>query len=363
MGRVFLALVLVIGCACSVTINTGTASPAATVTPSRNTATATPSARPAPSTVLAVLTGPANIVRLASSDGTIVATTSYDRVAFRPHSYMSWTSATLTRLYYLNGGSDVHYLLPTGVTGSATRISVGAGEEAGFAVSPDDMRIAVAIFSYALPASTQGSTPPTYKGMRMYVEDLNGGGHHVDIFTSTTVAEFPIGWTAGHLVIAITTPLCCQALPLNPYAATSYHVASPDNGDRLTSLCENSYGPSGPVEPVGTMCLANTDGPMFQHWDGSPFPPPSAVQVSYQYLNALSPDGLQAATGGNPIRILTHNDDRLPESGTVYGWLDASHLVFQREKASTLSVFDLSTRSSTDLPGGEYLGTFPAAIS
>ena len=45
------------------------------------------------------------------------------------------------------------------------------------------------------------------------------------------------------------------------------------------------------------------------------------------------------------------------------GWLDRDHLVFQRPGAATLSVFDLTSRSSTDLPGAEYLGFFPGWLS
>lgn len=349
-----------IACSCDVTITPGPA--AATVSPSAGTASASPSPGSAPT--LAVITGPAGTLRLAASDGTARATTTYEVAPFRPHRFMSWTSVSLTTLYYLNGGSEVRFLKPDGTTGSATRIAVGAGEQAGFAVDPTDRRIAVAVFAYTpAPADSQGVAQPTYKGMRLYVEDLQGGGHRVDIFSSATVAEFPIGWATGNVILAVSTPFCCQAQTLNPYAASSYHVAKPENGDRLASLCENSSGPSGPIEPVGTMCIEHNDGPTFRHWDGSPFPPPSAVQISVQYLNAISPDGTRAAVGGEPIQIQTHLNDRLPVSGYVFGWLDRDHLVFQRPGAATLSVFDLTSRSSTDLPGAEYLGFFPGWLS
>ncbi len=376
MRRLILALVLVTGCSCGGLVPVGSVSPAPpafspaahTASPSQGPVPATPSASPVTdiSTVLAVVSGPGQALRLVASDGSVIASATVDPPLFRPHALMSWTSASLSRLYYLNGGSEVRYLEPNGNSGSATRISLGAREQAGFAVSPDDKRIAVSILSYT-PASVNSTGPasPTYNGMRLYVEDLQGGGHHIDIFSSTTAVEFPIGWTDGHLVVAVSsTPECCQALPLNPYAASSYHVVNPDNGDRLVSLCDASYGPSGPVEPVGVMCIEHQDGPSFKHWDGSPFPPPSAVQLSFQYLNALSPDGKRAAVGGaDSMRVMDVYDDRLPVSGYLFGWLDLNHLVFQKEGAAVLSMFDLPTRTSTDLPGASYLGTFPAAIS
>ena len=197
-----------IACSCDVTITPGPA--AATVSPSAGTASASPSPGSAPT--LAVITGPTGTLRLAGSDGTVRATTTYEVAPFRPHRFMSWTSVSLTTLYYLNGGSEVRFLKPDGTTGSATRIAVGAGEQAGFAVDPTDRRIAVAVFAYTpAPADSQGVAQPTYKGMRLYVEDLQGGGHRVDIFSSATVAEFPIGWATGNVILAVSTPFCCQA--------------------------------------------------------------------------------------------------------------------------------------------------------
>src|SRR5713226_3673885 len=216
MGRLVLVLVLMTACS--------TVAPrASTVTPSPSpAATQQPSPMPSRSDFLAIVGGPKNSsVSLVASDGTAVATAPVDLAPFRMHAMMSWTSASRTRLYYLNAGSDVRYLAPDGTTGTATHIALGASEQAGFAVSPDDARIAVAVFSYTpLPDGA-------YKGMRLYVEDLSGGANHVDIFSSTTVAEFPIGWTSGRWILAVSEPGCCTTNTVNPYNDTSYHVVDP----------------------------------------------------------------------------------------------------------------------------------------
>src|SRR6266478_6367175 len=208
MGRLLLLVVLLTAC--------GTVVPrAATVTPSpAPAATPQPSPTPSRSDFLAVVGGPKNSsVSLVASDGTVAATTNVDLAPFRMHVMMSWTSASRARLYYLNGGSEVRFLAADGTTGTVTRIAVGASEQAGFAVSPDDASIAVAVFSYTLASGPPASA--TYNGMRLYVEDLHGGGHHVDIFASTTVAEFPIGWTGGRLILAVSHSACCRADPIN----------------------------------------------------------------------------------------------------------------------------------------------------
>jgi hypothetical protein len=243
-----------------------------------------------------------------------------------------------------------------------TRIAVGASQQAGFAVSPDDKRIAVSIFDYS---STNGSQSPTFNGMRLYVEDVQGGGNHIEIFSSTTVAEYPIGWFKGLLVLAVSSPVCCDRTPLNPYAATSYHVVRPDTGDRIASLCDKTNGPEGPVVPAGVICRANGSAPLWLRWDGTQAPVATAATAPYPYLNALSPDGSRVAAGGNKIRILgSQTDDLISESGYVFGWIDLQHIVFSRLGADDLVIFDFQTRTSVSLPGQiAYLGTLPAAIS
>src|SRR4029077_7864820 len=155
MGRFALVLVLLTAC--------GVATPprATVVTPPAYTVSPQPTPTPLRSDFLAIVGGPKNSsLSLVASDGTVVATTAVDLAPFRMHVLMSVTSSTRTRLYYLNAGSEVRYLAPDAKTGTVTRIALGASEQAGFAVSPDDKRIAVAVFTYTpLPDAN-------YTGMR-----------------------------------------------------------------------------------------------------------------------------------------------------------------------------------------------------
>ena len=368
MRRLVIALLFLAACSNGGSLHAvaTSASPSSSaISPSPSSVAVTPRVLPNRSDVLAVIAGPKNSsLSLVGSDGVVIATTPVDLKPFQANALMSWTSPSQTREYYLNGGSEVRFLTADGRTAQATKIALGASEQAGFAVSPDDRRIAVAVFSYTLPANQSGS-PPTYDGMRLYVEDVQGGGHHVDIHSSTTVAEFPIGWTGGQLVMAVVNPLCCRALPINPYAATSYHVVDPATGRRLASLCENSAGPEGPIEPAGAICLEGSSSPRFQRWDGSLFAAPAAVP-NPTYLVALSPDGTRVAVGGDRIRLMGpagRADQLLSESGYALGWLDAGHIVFERLDNSGLSAFDLNASISADLGAySAYLGTFPTPL-
>jgi len=355
MWRLLLGLIVVTSCS---------SSPEAAFQPPVSPPVASPS--PARSGVLAAVSGPDDVIRLMGSDGAVVASAPSAPARYRQNFLMPWFSATQTRVYFLYGGSDVRYLTPRGETGSITRVTLAPNQQAGISVSPDDRRIAVAILNYTPPPGSQTVVnPPTYDGMRLYVEDLHGGGHHADIFASTEVAEFPIGWINGRLVMAVSSPVCCQLLAINPYGATSYHVIDPANGVRLADLCPNSLGPVGPVEPIGTACWDDHAEPRYQRWDGSPFPTPTAMTSPFQYLNALSPDGTRVAAGGAQIRILRggQGDDQLGEGGFVYGWLDDSHLIYE-PVGGTIRAFDLFTRTSVALDRSYfYLGAFPAAIS
>jgi len=356
MGRLLLVVVLLTAC--------GTVVPrAATVTPSPSpVGTPQPSPTPSRSDFLAIVGGPKNSsVSLVASDGTAVATAPVDLAPFRMHAMMSWTSASRARLYYLNGGSEVRFLAPDGTTGTVTRIAVGASEQAGFAVSPDDASIAVAVFSYTpLP---DGS----YKGMRLYVDDLSGG-HHADIFSSTTVAEFPVGWSSGRLILAVTEPRCCPAEPGNPYDASSYHVVDPATGARLVTLCENSAGPMGPIEPIGAVCYHPGQAPTYQRWDGSPFGAPAAIANPDQFPNAVAPDGSRVAGGQAGFRIVIFGPggawNWLNQAGVVLGWLDSDRIVFRALNGVALSVLELDTQASVEIsPLGTYLGTFPTSLT
>jgi hypothetical protein len=292
-------------------------------------------------------------------NGKTVASAITAVAAFLPDTVMPSVSASRTRVYYLNGGVDVRYLAPDGASDHITYLKLNpTNEQAGFSVSPDDTRIAVSVFTYDL------TSPPTFKGMRLYVENLDGT-NHLDIFSSTSLAEFPVGWVGGHLILAVSQPVCCQQRPINPYGASAYHVVNADNADRLVTLCSPDAAPEGPIEPFGVLC-GSTGPPSFLSWDGGPLRAPAAIPSPGPHLNAASPDGQLVAVSQATISIWGPNggNDNLTVSGDVYGWPDNTHVVMRATGDAWLSILSLDTRSTTAVSGAaEYLGTFPAALS
>src|ERR1700738_106123 len=187
------AALLVVTAACTV-------SPSAS-TPSPQVSALTPAPSPSPVAapgVYAVMVldflGGASLytVSIADANGQLAAVSGVPRRSVR--SQIGSVSTSKTTLYYLDGDSTIRFLRPKPLAkGIATQVNLGTNQVAAFAVSPDDLRIAVSVLDYTRwPVST-----------RLYVEDLNGGANHVELFSSSTVLEWPAGWHNGALVMAI----------------------------------------------------------------------------------------------------------------------------------------------------------------
>src|SRR5262249_23589393 len=151
-------------------------------------------------------------------------------------------STSDSRLYYLDGDDDVRYLDRDGARGVAGHVPGGPHAQSGFAVSPDDRRIAVATVDYS-------SSPPS---TRLYVEDLAGGGGHVELPSPVGGDVWRVGWHGGQLVVAVASAPT-QSLPGNPYGTFGgYQLIDATTGGRVAAVpCD----PAGSLTPAGTACL------------------------------------------------------------------------------------------------------------
>ncbi len=356
-------IVLVVGC--GIGPSGSNPSPTATATPSASpspTSGASPSATPKSAALpLGIVVkdfiidgGATYTINLVGLDGRVGATAT-GRKRSQPAGIlvqMSSVSASSTRLYYLDGDSSVMFLRPDGTSGAATTISLDSNSAAAFAVSPDDSRIAVAVITYPYPAKT-----------RLYVEDLTGGGHHVDLFSSGSVLEWPVGWHQGHLVIAVGA----NAHPQNSYDGfiygySGYHVADASTGTRLATICDG-YVASIPPVPAGTVCT-NYPKVLVSDWNGTTRPAPADQGCGG---GALSTDGLMIADcQGIPavvtLVVLDGTQIATQFSGTPEGWIDSTHVVLSASN-SDLSVLDARAFTRTPMQAqGFFAGTIPGAL-
>ncbi len=320
------------------------------------TAAPSPSASPVPAMLpLGVVVkdflpadgGPNYSLSLFDLSGRVVATASGAKRSVFVQ--MPNVSASNTHLYYLDGDSRVMALALDGTSAAATTVAVAANSAAVFAVSPDDSRIAVAIITLPYPAKT-----------RIYVEDVQGGGNHVELFSSTTVLEWPVGWHQGHIVIAVGL----NAQPQNAYegferATAGYHVADASTGARIATVCAGYQG-SGPPVAAGSVC---SKYPTYEvsDWSGAtrPLPPDSGCGGG-----VLSPDGLLVASClGNPrtVTLVAKDGTTISTSfkAAPWGWIDATHVVVQSDVDSSLGILDTRSLTTTQI---QAQGFFAAAI-
>ncbi len=249
-------------------------------------------------------------------------------------------SAAGARVYYLDGDTTVGSVDRRGHTAVSLQLPRATDTRYLFAVSPDERRIAVSAFQY----TGGGSWPRPSFSLRIFVEDLPSGANRSEIFSSTVVSEWPIGWHDGALVLAVGPIGLVQSGFPNPYFASEYHVVDPKTGDRRATL---GGGPPtypcvyGPLVPAGTACQGNDLG--IQRWDGSRTTLGPAVPL-YQ-AGGLSPDGTRLAiysqaAADHPtatVDLVTSNRVLATSAaGTdVLGWIDADHLVIRSVNLST----------------------------
>ena len=264
-----------------------------------------------------------------------------------PAVFMQTVSASATRAYYLDGDSAVRSLTVDGKTSLVTQIPGSATVEAGFAVSPDDRRIAVSTINY-------GVSPPA---LRLYVENLAGGGNHSELLASSSLYVWPVAWQGSSLILAVG-PATAQVGAPNPYdAINGYHLVDPATANRLAAICVPPATGQGVISAIGSLCGGPNDGVFLQRWDGNRKPIQSDCR-------ALSPSGTFAACGGGnatattgPIWILTISNGAGTPTGVSgwgpLGWVDDEHLIFAGGSSSDVRILDLKSGKAT--PVGQYL--------
>ena len=289
-------------------------------------------------------------------------------------------SISNNRVYYLDGDSTIGFIARDGSKGLATTLPGGPQKLVSFAVSPDDARIAVAIFDYA-------SGGPS---VSIIVQDLVGGGKQVGLYTSASNAEWPVGWVQGKLVLAVGPsqegqPSGFDPFPApNPYNATGgYQLVDAASGQVLDTIpsqcafgllvargtpCARSGGgvgvrdrvPKGAfheirvvVSNLGVFDFATPDHSMRLR---SVHPGVTVDEVRSATGFPLSVDGTVAANSTANSVGLFHNGskaDSIPGvtgSAVAMGWVDASHLVVRHFNGPpTVTIVDTKAGTSVDV--------------
>jgi hypothetical protein len=272
-------------------------------------------------------------------------------------------------VYYLDGDTDLRVLHADGSTAPVRRLPGGPADRIVFSVSPDGGRLAYSVLHLA-PVSCPPNAPPCAPNLSVSLRVGGLAGGDTEIFSGST-AEYPVGWHAGRLVVAIGQPFIQNRGERNPYVATEYRVVDPAGAERIASTvaaCPYSAqgGPTGPLVAAGTACVQGSSLLRVDLDQGAPVTLGQAPSGETVVSAVLSPAGTRAAFTTVDSRAVS---DRLEiaSGGSVTavgpgfsgGWFDDSHLLVvtgwntQHPSFAILDVDGRTTRPVAGaIPGG-----------
>jgi hypothetical protein len=258
-------------------------------------------------------------------------------------------STSNTRAYFMDAQGVVHFLAPNGDTGRATTVPIGTGRRSMFAVSPDDQRIAVIVDDFnATGAST-----------KLYVEDLNGGGHHIDLFSETgAFTLWPTGWHGTNNLVVAKIPACTQGG--GPFSAgpQELHVIDPATAVRRFTIGSSTCLIAGPPSPAGAVCETPSQATVLS-WTAA-----NVRSFAAEGLGAafLSPDGSKVAIAPGPDTLLVEAS-RTITGMQACGWIDDTHLFSGGDAQHQPRVADVTTGNVAPIAAqGICAGRIPGGL-
>jgi hypothetical protein len=238
-----------------------------------------------------------------------------------------------------------------------TTVPGGPNTISFFSVSPDNQRIAVMVEDLSGAAIS----------LRLYVEDLRGGGHHNDIFTTTTakgkggVTLWPMGWHEGMIVLAVM--VACTFEPAN-LAPSEWHLIDASNAVRKVAIGTPTCVPSVWPSAAGVVCVDSAKSTANSYdWTGKvtrTWPTQSG-----DYLAGLSPMGggifftSSLAPGASPpsMRIIGRTASVNVPGHSACLWIDEDHLL------APDAVIQFPSGTALPIPAsGVCVGRFPGGL-
>lgn len=279
-------------------------------------------------------------------------------------------SASNDEVYFRDGDTRIRMVVPPGSAADVTSVPGGPNIISFFSVSPDDQQIAV---------FTENVSSGTGIDERLYVEDLRGGGHHVDIYTTQVPKDergttlWPMGWHGGALVLAVFRACTSEASGLQP---REWHVSNAVSGARVATIsganCVLSTWPSaggvGCMDPQGVTTLyswagkvVSVTGPGIQGAGSTTGLSPAGQSIFFSTGTSLgqsTPTTRIVQLGPGPYTTV--------QGHAACGWIDEDHLLagdaviqFPAETPGNLQV----TATATPLEAsGQCAGRFPGSL-
>lgn len=239
---------------------------------------------------------------LVSADGKVAAAVPVAQSSLVPQACGmgagAWTlpavSASNSYVYFRDGDTKIRMVVPPSTAVDVTTVPGGPTTVSGFSVSPDNQRIAVAVESF----SGAGPSQAAVISLRLYVENLHGGGNHNDIYAITFAAGkpatmlWPMGWHQGRLILAVWAACTFESVPY----PRAWHVVDSTTAIRQVSIGDANCIPSIWPSPAGVACLevAAPGHVLLYDWSGKLV---SSLTTDTGAATAVSPSGDLLAIG------------------------------------------------------------------
>ena len=241
-------------------------------------------------------------------------------------------SASSDEVYFRDGDTKIRMVVPPGSAADVTTVPGGANVISFFSVSPDDQRIAVLV---------EDVSSGTAINLRLYVEDLHGGGNHVDIYAVTVPKDkrgttlWPLGWHQGALVLALMPACTFEPAGLTP---TEWHVSNATNATRLATIHSNSCTLSVWPSPAGVACEQAQGPTTVYDWTGKvlsgtgpPTPgagfPQTGLSPAGRSIFFATGVGIGVTTPATQILQLGPGPFATVPGHTACSWIDEDHLL------------------------------------
>lgn len=260
-------------------------------------------------------------------------------------------SSSSTRVYFMDAGGAVRFLGPGGDSGQATTVPAGTGTRRSmFAVSPDDQRIAVIVNDYtASGAST-----------RLYIEDLNGGGNHIELFTESGAKTlWPVGWHGTNNLVVAVVPSCTQGGGPFCCGIQELHVVDPATANRRYTLGNVASCPIvGSASSSGVIC-----------WDGSQSKVLSWTGATIRTYPVKGPELQYLSPNGSRIALVDNTGTTLQSTSNSFAglfactWIDDEHLLAGGDSQHQARIGDATNGAVTPVPAqGDCGGRVPGGL-
>ena len=358
-------LTMALAAACSLpgTVGRVTPTPSSSPTSSLSTspsASLPPGPSPSPLTsaygvLVSSLSGASYAVSLVGIDGRVVASAqattpnSVTCANSTPALVAPPVSTSNARVYYMDAQGVIRYLAPNGDAGRATTVPIGPSRRAMFAVSPDDQRIAVIVDDFdATGAATS-----------LYVEDLNGGGHHKQLYTQTgAYTLWPTGWHGMDNLVLAKVPACTQGGGPGCCGPQEFHVVDPASAVRRFTVGDPTCKVAGAPSPAGVVCETDVQANVLS-WTGT-------TTRSFS-IQGLTPANL--SPNGSLVAIVPSSDTVIQETSRTLagmqacGWIDDTHVLSGGDAQRQPRVADITNGNAVAVAAqGDCAGRLPGGL-